>query len=263
MIIIGEKLNSSIKSVRAAVESRDAAFVQDLARRQTEAGAAWLDINAATLPDEVDSLVWMGETCRAVCDTPLCIDSPDPAAVGAALERLGGGCMINSITLEENRYNAMIALAKQYDCPLVALCMDDNGMPETPEDRIRIAKALSDRLIADGIDPQKVFIDPMLSPVGVVETAGQDALAVIRCLSDELPTHITCGLSNISYGLPARPNINRAFAVAAMTCGLDSAIVNPLDTQLMRLVYAADAVLGNDEYCENYIDAYRDGFFDD
>ena len=263
MIIIGEKLNSSIKSVRAAIESRDADFIASLAQRQSKAGAAWLDINAATTADEIDSLVWMGEICRSVCDTPLCVDSPDPAAVGAALELLCGRCMINSITLEEARYNAMLALAKQYNAPLVALCMDDSGMPETVEDRVRIATALSERLIADGINADDIFIDPMLSPVGVVEGAGQAALEVIRQLSASLPTHLVCGLSNISYGLPARVNINRAFLIAAMTCGLDAAIADPLDTQLMRLAFAGEAMLGRDEYCENYIDAFRDGFFND
>lgn len=263
MIIIGEKLNSSIKSVREAIASRDAKFVGDLAAAQDKAGASWLDINAAMLPDEADSLVWLGETCRAVSEKPLCIDTPDPEKAAFAIEKLGGRCMINSITLEKSRYDAMSALAVKHGCPLVALCMDDGGAPETVADRVRISTELRNRLTADGISAGNIFIDPMISPVGAVETAGKDALAVISQLRSTLDTHIVCGLSNVSYGLPARPYINRAFMVAAMAAGLDAMIVNPLDVHLMRLCLAAEAMLGTDEYCENYIDAFRDGFFED
>lgn len=263
MIIIGEKLNSSIKSVREAIAARDAGFICDLAQAQDKAGASWLDINAAMLPDEADSLVWLGETCRTVSAKPLCIDTPDPEKAAYALEKLGEGCMINSITLEKARYDAMSALTVKYKSPLVALCMEDGGAPETVEDRVRIATALRDRLTADGIAPQNIYIDPMISPVGAVETAGADALAVISRLSATLDTHLVCGLSNVSYGLPARPYINRAFMVAAMAAGLDTMIVNPLDVQLMRLCLAAEAMLGKDEYCENYIDAFREGYFND
>lgn len=262
MIIIGEKLNSSIKSVREAVAARDSEFIASLARRQTEGGAKWLDINAAMLPDEGDSLVWMGEVCRTVSELPLCIDTPDPAAARYAIERLGAGCMINSITLEGDRYAPMAALAAEYNCPVVALCMADGGAPDSVEERIRIATALRDSLTADGIPEGNIYIDPMISPVGAVETAGADALAVIAQLSSTLGTHIVCGLSNISYGLPARPYVNRAFLVAAIAAGMDAVICDPLDRELMRLALAAEAMTGRDEYCENYIDAFRDGFFE-
>lgn len=263
MIIIGEKLNSSIKPVREATAARNAEFIGSLAKAQSDAGASWLDINAAMLPDEADSLVWLGTVCRSVCDTPLAIDTPDAQAAGFALEKLGGRCLINSVTLESSRYDAMSALAVKHGCPLVALCMDDGGAPETVADRVRISVALRDRLTADGVAESDIFIDPMISPVGAVETAGRDALSVISQLRAALGTHIVCGLSNVSYGLPARPYINRAFMVAAMAAGLDCMIANPLDIQLMRLCRAAQAMLGLDEYCENYIDSYRAGFFED
>lgn len=262
MIIIGEKLNSSRKSVAEAVKNRDAAFISDLAASQESAGAAWLDINAAMLSDEADSLVWMGEVCRSASSLPLCLDSPDYRVIEAALQRLGGKCMINSITLERERFDNMLRLTRQFGCPVIALCMDDDGMPETVGDRVRIAGTLFDRLSAAGVPSGDIYIDPMISPVGAVETAGTDSLEAIRKISG-LGVHTVCGLSNISYGLPARAWINSAFMVAAMVAGLDSAIADPLDRRLMRLVMAAEAMLGRDEYCENYIDAYRDGFFND
>lgn len=262
MIIIGEKLNSSRKAVREAIAARDTEAISSLAKAQEQAGAQWLDINAAMLPDEAESIVWMGECCRSVSELPLCIDSPDFRVTETALQRLGGKCMINSITLEKERFDNMLRLARQFGCPIVALCMDDGGMPETVGDRVRIAGTLFDRLTAAGVPADDIYIDPMLSPVGAVETAGADALETIRKISS-LGAHCVCGLSNISYGLPARPWINSAFMVAAMISGLDAAIADPLDKRLMRLVLATEAMLGTDEYCENYIDAYRDGFFDD
>ena len=140
--------------------------------------------------------------------------------------------------------------------------MDDDGMPETVGDRVRIAGTLFDRLTAAGVPAEDIYIDPMISPVGAVETAGVDALEAIRKVSG-FGAHCVCGLSNISYGLPARGWLNSAFMVAAIISGLDSAIADPLDKRLMRLVLAAEAVIGRDEYCENYIDAFRDGFFAD
>lgn len=262
MIIIGEKLNSSRKSVAEAVRARDEAFVSELARAQENAGAAWLDINAAMLPDEAESLIWMGEACRSASSLPLSLDSPDYRVIEAALQRLGGGCMINSITLEHDRFDNMLRLTREYGCPVVALSMDDDGMPETVGDRVRIAGTLFDRLTAAGVPAEDIYIDPMISPVGAVETAGSDALDAIRKISG-FGGHCVCGLSNISYGLPARAWINSAFMVAAIVAGLDSAIADPLDKRLMRLVMATEAVLGRDEYCENYIDAFREGYFND
>lgn len=262
MIIIGEKLNSSIKSVREGMLAQDNELIASLAKRQTDAGANMLDINAAMLPDESAGLVWLGETCRSVSDLPLCIDTPDPVAAAHALEALGGGCLINSVTLQQERYQPMAELAKAYSCGLVALCMDDGGAPETVDDRVRIAVSLAQRLTADGISEGDIYLDPMISPVGAVETAGQDALATVARLRAELPgIHLTCGLSNVSYGLPARGYVNRAFLVAAMAAGLDSVIADPLDSELMRLCKATEVVLGRDEYCENYIEAFRAGYF--
>ncbi|MBP3415041.1 MAG: dihydropteroate synthase [Clostridia bacterium] len=261
MIIIGEKLNSSIKSVRESMLSGNEEFIASLAKAQTEAGAHWIDINAAMLPDEKASLVWLGEICRSVSELPLCIDTPDPEAAEYAIQKLGGKCMINSVTLQTERYQPMSSLAMEYGCPIVALCMDDGGAPETVEDRVRIATALANRLLDDGIAADDIFLDPMISPVGAVETAGCDALSVISELKRNLPVYITCGLSNISHGLPARAYINRAFLVAAMAAGMDSAIVDPLDKELMRLCKATSALLGDDEYCEDYIDSFRAGFF--
>lgn len=265
MIFIGEKLNSSIKAVFEAVEKEDAAWIQQLAAAQEDAGADFIDVNAGMFNEnEAEKLLWMIDTVRAATCLPLCIDTPSPEVAAKAMERYKGPKpLLNSITLEKERFEPMLETALKYKTGLVALCMDDSGMPETVDARVDIAKRLAQKLTAAGIAPDDIYIDPMLSPVSTGDTAGADALSAIREIRAALPDcHITCGLSNVSYGLPARPYINRAFLLTAMTAGLDSAIVNPLDKELMSLYYAANMVLGNDEYCCEYIQQYRDGLFD-
>lgn len=265
MIFIGEKLNSSIKAVFEAVEKADAVWIQQMAAAQEDAGADYIDVNAGMFnEDEAEKLLWMIDTVRAVTSLPLCIDTPSPEVAAKAMQRYQGPKpLLNSITLEKDRFEPMLETALKYKTGLIALCMDDNGMPETVEARVDIAKRLAQKLTAAGIAAKDIFVDPMLSPVSTGDTAGADALSAIRQIRNALPEcHITCGLSNVSYGLPARAYINRAFLLTAMTAGLDSAIVNPLDKELMSLYYAANTVLGNDEYCCEYIQQYRDGMFD-
>ena len=141
--------------------------------------------------------------------------------------------------------------------------MDDSGMPETTEERVAIADKLITGLTAKGIDISDIFIDPMIRPVSTGSHYGTVALETIRSVRTKFPgVHITCGLSNISFGLPARKILNQAFLIAAMTCGLDSAILDPLDKRLMAYIYAAEALLGNDDFCMNYLEKYREGLID-
>lgn len=265
MIFIGEKLNSSIASVFEAVEREDAAWVQALAAAQEDAGADYIDVNAGMFNEkEAEKLLWMVKTVREVTTLPLCIDTPSPAVAAQVMaEYTGRKPLLNSITLEASRFAPMLETALRCNTGLVALCMDDHGMPETVEDRVSIACRMAEQLTKAGLAAEDIFIDPMLSPVSTGDTAGADALRAVREIRRALPEcHITCGLSNISFGLPARAYINRAFLIAAMSAGLDSAIANPLDKELMGLYYAANTVLGNDEYCCEYIQQYRDGLFD-
>lgn len=262
MIIIGEKLNSSIKAVREAVAARDSAYISSLARSQSDAGADYLDCNTAMLPDEAESLLWLVNTCRGAAETKICLDSPDPAVIEYVLSRTGGQ-MINSISLEKSRFDAISRLALEHDCSLIALCMDSDVMPETVEERESNSIELTKKLNEAGITGKRIFIDPLITPVGAVETSGRDALEVISRLHSKLDVNLVCGLSNISYGLPARAWLNRAFLVSAIACGLNSAVLNPLDKTLMRLIKAQEALLNIDEFCESYIDSFRDGFFED
>lgn len=265
MIIIGEKINSTLKAVRPAIEAGDAAFVQELARKQYEAGAAYIDLNAGMFIDsEPEKLEWLVKTVQEVVDAPLSIDSPDPAAISRALKSVKSDKpIINSITDEKERFNAILPLVLEYNTAIVALCMDDTGMPETVEDRVVIADRLIGNLTAKGVKVSDIYIDPMVRPIGTGSHYGTVALDTIRKVRAEFPeVHITCGLSNISFGIPARKVMNQAFLIAAMTAGMDSAILDPLDKKLMTFVYTTEALLGCDEFCMNYLMKFREGLLE-
>lgn len=247
MIIIGEKINSTIKAIGQAIESYDTAYIQELAKRQYEAGANFIDINAGMFHDnEPERLEWLVKTVQEVIDAPFSIDSPNSIAIEKALKvNKNSKPIINSITDEKERYNAILPLILEYNTGIIALCMDDKGMPETVEDRVEIAVRIIGKLTDRGIKPQDIYIDPMIRPIGTGSHYGVVALETIRSVKEKYPNvHIACGLSNISFGLPGRKVINQAFLIAAMTAGMDGAILDPLDKKLMTYLYTTQALLG-------------------
>lgn len=262
MIIIGEKINSTLKAVRPAMESYDVAAIQDLAKRQFEAGASFIDVNAGMFHnDEPERLEWLVNTVQQVVNIPLSIDSPNPLAIERALKANKiPKPIINSITDEKERFNAILPLILQYKTGIVALCMDDTGMPETVNDRVVIAERLITKLSKEGVKLGDIYIDPMIRPVGTGSHYGIVAIETIRKVKAEFPeVHITCGLSNISYGIPGRKLMNQTFLIAAMAAGMDGAILDPLDKKIMSFIYAGEALLGIDDYCINYITKFKEG----
>lgn len=261
MLIVGEKINTSRSSIAPAVEKRDAAFIQDLARKQAEAGANMIDVNAGTLlGDEPAALAWLVQTVQAVLDMPCCLDSPNPVAIEAALKVHKGKALINSVSGEAERFNKIAPLVKKFGCSVVGLCMDDKGIPETAEGRLEVAKSLVSRLNDMGINDEDIYLDPLVQPISVNPQAAAVTLDTIGGITARLPrVHKICGLSNVSFGLPARKVINQSFMAMAIGRGLDGAIVDPLDGRLMALGLAATALAGQDEYCANYLAAYRKG----
>jgi cobalamin-dependent methionine synthase I len=262
MIIIGEKINSTLKSIRPAMESYDTAAIQDLAKRQYDAGATFIDVNAGMFyEDEPERVEWLINTIQEVIDAPFSVDSPNPKALLKGLKaNKNGKPIINSITDEKERFDAVMPLVVEYKTGIVALCMDDGGMPETVKDRIVIAERLIGKLTKEGVVLSDIYIDPMVRPVGTGSHYGTVAIETIRSIKNEFPEiHIACGLSNISFGIPARKLMNQAFLVAAMAAGMDGAIMDPLDKKLMSFMYAAEALLGADDFCMNYLMKFREG----
>ncbi|MCK8825353.1 methyltetrahydrofolate cobalamin methyltransferase [Fuchsiella alkaliacetigena] len=264
MIIIGELINTSREEVEPAVKDRDKEFIQKLAKEQEGAGADFIDVNCGTLiREEVEAMEWLVKTVQEVVEVPLCIDSPDPAALERGLEIHKGKALVNSITAEEERYQETLPLIKEYNASIVALAMDDGGMPQDAEDRIRVSTKLIEDLSNDGVSEEDIYVDPIIQPIGTDEKMGVQILNAIDEITNEYPeVHITCGLSNISHGLPQRPLLNQAFVLLAMSRGMDSAIMDPLDERIIALITAAETILGNDQYCANYIKAAKSGILD-
>jgi 5-methyltetrahydrofolate--homocysteine methyltransferase len=261
MLVVGERINSTRKRVQPAIENKDVAAITEEATMQTKAGAHYLDCNAATVgvDREPEYLTWLVQTVQSVTDgTPCAIDSPNSKAVQAALNVHKGVPMINSISAEKAKFDALLPLARDAKAKVVALVMDDEGIPKTAKGRITIGRRLVDGMVKAGIEPDNIYLDSLVYPVGAEANAGTAVLETIQTLRKSYPgIHFICGLSNVSYGLPNRKLLNQAFMVLTMGAGLDAVIVDPTDKKLMSLVYAAEALLGRDEFCANYIQASR------
>jgi len=261
VIIVGEKINTSRKSIEEAVEKRDSAFISKVAREQAEAGADYIDVNAGTFLDhEVDSLCWLVETVQSEVDLPLSLDSPNPKALSEAMKCHKGEPMVNSISLEADRFRLLLPVVTSQPCSVVALCMAQTAMPSTIEERVEVGSELINKLAGQGIPPEKIYIDPLIQPVSVATGMGIAALGAINRIMREFPgVNTICGLSNISFGLPLRRLVNRSFLALAIYYGLSAAILDPTDKQLMATLLSIEMLLGKDEYCERFIDAYQSG----
>lgn len=263
MILVGELINTSRTSIQEAVKRKDSAGIQEVARRQADAGADYIDVNAGTFVEkEVAFLPWLVETVQAVVDLPLCLDSPNPAALENAMAVHKGVPMINSISLEPERYDSLLPLISASPCKVVALCMKQTAMPTSADERIDAARQLIAGLTGAGVAIEDIFIDPLIQPVSVDIRMGRAALEAISGIKKEFAAvHTICGLSNVSFGLPERKRINRYFLALAMHSGLDAAILDPTDRHLTAALRTTDMLLGNDEYCSAFIEAYEAGVF--
>ena len=264
MIIIGELINASRKAMGKAIEVQDEAAIKKVAADQFENGADYIDVNAGIfIGKEPEYLKWLVNKVQEESDAPCCIDSPDPKAIEAALSVHKGTAMINSISMEKERYDALLPIIAGTDLKVIALCMSDEGMPETVDDRMSIADKLINGLLQSNVAIENIYVDPLVQPIATNSNFGIDFLnAVEKIMTQFKGAHTACGLSNISYGLPERKFLNQMFMVMAIAKGLDAAIVNPLDKQMMANIIAAESLRGRDDFCMNYLKAYRDKKFE-
>ena len=263
--IVAERINCTRKAIREATENRDAAFIREQAKLQTEAGATYIDINAGAHPDtERDNMLWLIEQVKAATTLPITLDSPSPLVLQAGLESLDGRkAMINSISLEEGKAEKLLPLVKQFGTAVIALCLGSEGMPNTADERLSFASRLIETTRQAGVADDQVFIDPLVRCVSAENEQGAEFLKAIRLIHAAYPkVHFCAGLSNVSYGLPQRTLLNRAFLTLAVWEGLDGAIIDPLDKGVMAQLYATRAVIGLDEYCMEYMTAIREGLLD-
>jgi cobalamin-dependent methionine synthase I len=262
MIIVGELINSTRKKIKEAMEKKDAEYIRNLAIKQDEAGAHFIDVNAgAFVFDEMEKLEWAINEVQAVTQKPLAIDSPrgEAMALGLKLHK-NGKPMINSITKETERWRQVFPLTVETDSLVLGLCIDDNGIPDDADTRVKIAESIINDLVKAGKNIQDIAIDPLTTPLSVNTNFGMIVIDTIQKVKKNFPeVKLITGLSNISYGLPARKQVNRAFVVTCMVNGLDGALIDPLDSVMMSIIYATEALLNKDPYCGNYLKAYRKG----
>lgn len=264
MLIIGEKLNSARKKVREMIENRDVKSIQDLAEKQVEGGAEMLDVNSsAANGDKEENMEWLVKTVQEVVNIPLCIDSPDAEEIEKGLEVYNwdkGKALINSITGEKEKIERLLPTIIKYKCAVVALAMDERGIPDDSKTRVEIAKKLIKVLNDAGVPLEDIFIDPLVVPIGTNDKNGLVTMETIRSVKEAYPeVKVVTGLSNISFGLPERKLINQVFMILSMGCGMDAVIIDSTDKRMMAITKTATTLLGEDNFCSGYIQAYREG----
>lgn len=262
MLIIGERINSTRAHIQEAIKSKNAAFIVKEARKQIEAGASFIDVNCAmSLGDEVQDIDWVISVIQSeIEDVSICIDSPNYLAIQRALEayRAKGKLVINSITGEQSRIDLIVPLAVKYNTGLIALTMGAGGMPNSAEERLVIAKDILAKVESKGFKAENLYFDPLIRPISTEPEQVKEFLRSIPMIKS-LGVRTICGLSNVSFGLPGRKVINSTFVAMAIYSGLDAAILDPTDKNIISSIRASGALLSDDEYCAEYIKAFREG----
>lgn len=256
MLVISERLNGQFKAVGKALDEKDKKTLQDLVLEQVKLGANMLDVNTGPGRDDpAGDITWMVETIQEVSDTPICIDTPDPNAMEAGLKAVKGKVMINSTTAEAFKMEKLFPLAAQYNADIIALTLDEKGIPNDAPSRGEMALIMITKAMESGISTENIYLDPLILPIGAAQDQGKkvlESLDMFKTLCDPAPKTVV-GLSNISNNTKQRPLINRTYLVMLMAHGLDAAIMDPGDTELMDAVKAAEILLNKKLYADDFL----------
>lgn len=258
-VIIGERINpTGRKLLSEEMKADDFSRVEADAIAQVKAGAHMLDVNAGIpLADEPALLAKAIQVVQAVTDVPLSIDSSIIAALEAGLAVYQGKALVNSVTGEDECLEAVLPLVAKYNCAVVAISNDETGISEDPNVRFEVAKKIVERAADYGISHENIVVDPLVMPIGAINSAGKQIIHLVGRLKNELKVNTTCGASNVSFGLPNRNGINAAFLTMAIASGMTSAITSPLHSEVMQAVLGANVMMGNDPNCTNWIEQFR------
>lgn len=263
MLVVGEKINTSIKDSKEAVLQRNEAVLQALANDQKAAGADYLEVNSGLRvypEEEAADMEWLIPLAQHATGLPICIDTAHGLVLERALKLHQGKAIVNSINGDMERWAEILPLVKAHNCDLVVLPSDRKGIPGSVAGRISIAERIVEGLAREGIALNRVYFDPLVLPLSADTKNGLLFLDTLRELKRCFPEAKTIsGLSNISFGLPKRSWINQSFLVLSLGAGLDAAILNPLDRKLMALIRSTEALLNQDRFCMKYIEAFRSG----
>lgn len=266
MIVIGEKINGSIPAVAEAIAKRDKQFIQERALQQANAGATFLDCCASVpVEQELDTLHWMIDCIQEVTDLPICVDSPSADVLAQAYKYCKRPGLFNSVSGEDSKMDVLfpiLSMPENKQWEVVALLSDDTGIPKSAADRLRVFDKIMAKAKEYGISPSRIHIDPLVEMLCTCEDGIAMVVEVIQTIKTQYPSiHVTGAVSNISFNLPVRRILNQAFLVLAMNAGMDSAVMDPTNRDMMGMMYATEAMLGLDEYCIEYITAYREDKF--
>ncbi|MBO1223245.1 MAG: dihydropteroate synthase [Candidatus Scalindua sediminis] len=260
MITIGERINGMFRDVKNAIKDKNASVIQEIAKKQTEAGATYLDINVGTAAaDQLDAMRWLVEVTQEAVKTPLALDSQKLEVIKAGLEVVKNEVMINSAQGEPEALDEYMPLAKEHNAALICLAMNKAGVPQNVDTRIEIAATIVEKAIEHGMDMEKIFIDPIILPVNVDQKQPAYMLEVfsqVKLLSDP-PPHITVGLSNFSQGTKEKSLLNRTMLIMAIAAGLDTALMDVLDKDLMDTAICAEMILNKQIYSDSFLKAAR------
>jgi len=261
MLIIGEKINGFIAKTKAAIAERDAHYLKELAQRQQECRADYIDVCAGTTPDaEMETMEWLIGLVQEACSLPISIDSSDPQVLIDCIPFCNKPGILNSVSLEEGKIDKVFPVIANTDWKVVALTCDSNGIPTNAETKVAIARETIALAREYGISDDRLYIDPLVTTLGTDSDSMVVFIDALKQIKAEFPqVQTTSGLSNVSFGLPYRRGLNMQFLCLCLNAGIDSAILDPLDPNIQAVIYATEALLGKDEYCMEYLDAYREG----
>jgi len=263
VIIIGEKINGAIPATGKAIVEKDAEFIKNLAIKQAEAGAHFIDVCASVDDDiELETMKWLINIVQDAVDTPIAVDSPNVYTCIESMNYCKKPGLFNSVSLEGDKVDEAFKVLADTKWECVALLSSDKGIPKTAKDRLDVFTDLMAKCKEYNIDPSRMHIDPLIEMLCTSEDGITMVTQVIREIKAQYPTiHVTGAVSNISFNLPARRIANQAFAVLATNAGMDSFILDPLNKDMMGMLFATEAMMGEDEYCMEYISAFREGIF--
>jgi 5-methyltetrahydrofolate--homocysteine methyltransferase len=259
LIIIGEKINGTIPSVKKAIENRDEEYIRNLAVKQAEAGAGYLDVCASTAPEiEAETLKWLMDIVQDAVDVPLCIDSPNPRIIEQVFKYAKQPGIINSVSEEGEKCEVIYPMIQGTEWQVIALTCDNKGIPSDVQTRVDITKIMVEKAQKYGITPDRIHIDPLVMALSADNQSLLNFIETLTTVKKLYPTiKVTSGLSNISFGMPLRKIINQHFLTIAAYAGMDSAILDPCDRDILTTLLATKALLGRDRYCRNFANAYR------
>ena len=255
MIFIGERINTGFKDIKQAVADKDPGPLQEWARKQTKAGATYLDVNLGAVSADPADMCWMIETVQAAVDTPVCIDTNKPKILAEAIKAARPGALINSTTASDEKLDSMMPVAAEFGASIIGVVMDESGTPKSADKRVENAGKILAKAMELGMEPDRVFLDPIVMPLKFMQEQAKEILEATRqfLLFSDPPPHITCGLSNISNGTTHKKLINRIFLVMAINNGMDGAICDVMDTALVNAAKTAELVMNKEIYADAYV----------